>query len=234
MLLGAVIGLPAFILTTTTPLLSSWFADVRSGQGDDPYWLYALSNGGSLLALLAYPLIIEPRLGLTDQRGVWLVGFALLVGLLTLAAVRAMPAIARRATDLAARAIEAATEAPARPIDAARRLRWILLAAIPSGLLSAVTTFIATDLVSAPLLWVWPLAIYLASFIIAFSPRGQRFIPLDHRRGARRSSRCCGSRSVRPAYGPSSRPCCSNCLPSASWQSPSTAGLRRTDRTPRT
>ena len=63
------------------------------------------------------------------------------------------------------------------PIDAARRLRWILLAAIPSGLLSAVTTFIATDLVSAPLLWVWPLAIYLISFIIAFSPRAQRFIP---------------------------------------------------------
>ena len=176
-LLGAVIGLPAFILTTTTPLLSSWFADVRSGQGDDPYWLYALSNGGSLLALLAYPLVIEPRLGLTNQRGVWLIGFALLVGLLTLAAVRAMPAIARRASDLAARAVAAATETPARPIDAARRLRWILLAAIPSGLLSAVTTFIATDLVSAPLLWVWPLAIYLASFIVAFSPRGQRFIP---------------------------------------------------------
>jgi len=175
-LLGAVIGLPAFILTTTTPLLSGWFAGVRGGDGDDPYWLYALSNGGSLLALLAYPLVIEPRLGLTDQRGVWLVGFILLAAMLALAAVRATPAIKGRAKALAARAMDAAAE-QARPIDAVRRLRWILLAAIPSGLLSAVTTFIATDLVSAPLLWVWPLAIYLASFIVAFSPRGQRYIP---------------------------------------------------------
>ncbi len=175
-LLGAVIGLPAFLLTTTTPLLSSWFADVRGGQGDDPYWLYALSNGGSLLALLAYPLVIEPRLGLTDQRGIWLFGFVALVVLLTLAAIRATPALRRHASDLAGKAKDLATP-DARPIDAARRLRWILLAAIPSGLLSAVTTFIATDLVSAPLLWVWPLAIYLSSFIIAFSPRAQRFIP---------------------------------------------------------
>lgn len=183
-LLSAVIGLPAFILTTTTPLLSSWFANVRGGKGPgdddasgrDPYWLYALSNGGSLLALLAYPLLIEPRLGLTNQRGAWLLGFVLLTAMLTLAAIRATPAIKRRASELASKAIDVAT-APGRPIDAARRLRWILLAAIPSGLLCAVTTFIATDLVSAPLLWVWPLAIYLGSFIVAFSPRGQRFIP---------------------------------------------------------
>lgn len=176
-LLSVVIGLPAFILTTTTPLLSSWFANVRDGGGEDPYWLYALSNGGSLLALLAYPLVIEPRLGLTDQRGLWLVGFVLLSAMLTLAAARATPAIKRRAKALASKAMHVTSER-ARPIDTARRLRWVLLAAIPSGLLCAVTTFIATDLVSAPLLWVWPLAIYLGSFIVAFSPRGQRYIPL--------------------------------------------------------
>ena len=175
-LLGTVIGLPAFILTTTTPLLSSWFANVRGGDGQDPYWLYALSNGGSLLALLAYPLVIEPRLGLTDQRGLWLVAFVLMAAMLALAAARASPAIASRAKALAAMALDATT-APAPAITTTRRLRWVLLAAIPSGLLSAVTTFIATDLVSAPLLWVWPLAIYLGSFIVAFSPRGRRYIP---------------------------------------------------------
>ena len=174
-LLAAVIGLPAFMLTTTTPLLSSWIANIRADDGDDPYWLYALSNGGSLLALLAYPLVIEPRLGLTDQRGIWLVAYVLMVALLAIAAARATPAIAHRAKALVATMDTVA--APARAITTTRRLRWILLAAIPSGLLLAVTTFITTDLVSAPLLWVWPLAIYLGSFIVVFSPRARRFIP---------------------------------------------------------
>ena len=189
-LLAAVIGLPAFLLTTTTPLLSSWFADVRGGAGTghgdgnadpatsrDPYWLYALSNGGSLLALLAYPLLIEPRVGLTSQRAIWFTGFVVMTGLLALAASRAAPAIRRGAARAAAAAATATAVETVAPIDTARRRRWVLLAAIPSGLLSAVTTFVATDLVSAPLLWVWPLAIYLTSFIIAFSPRGRRLVP---------------------------------------------------------
>lgn len=181
-LLGVVVGLPAFILTTTTPLVSSWFTNVRAGDGQDPYWLYALSNGGSLVALLAYPLIIEPRLGLRGQRGIWLGAYVLMVGMLAIVAVRASSAIGARAKSLAAKALDAttalnATTAPARANTTSRRLRWVLFAAIPSGLLSAVTTFIATDLVSAPLLWVGPLSIYLGSFIVAFSPRGRRYIP---------------------------------------------------------
>ena len=114
----------------------------------------------------------------------------MLVVLLALAGTRAMPAIVARAQAVAARAGTLATgtatsmTATATPltdalaIDWPRRLRWLLLAAIPSGLLSAVTNFIATDLVSAPLLWVVPLAIYLASFIVAFSPRGGRLVRL--------------------------------------------------------
>ena len=73
MLLG-LIGLPAFVLTSTTPLLSGWFHAARDDRQGDPYWLYALSNAGSLAALLAYPLLIEPRLGLASQRGIWAVG----------------------------------------------------------------------------------------------------------------------------------------------------------------
>ena len=150
------------MLTTTTPLVSGWFEAARERQAaGDPYWLYALSNGGSLLALLAYPLLIEPRLGLGAQRGIWAVGYALLVVLLAVAASRAHPGAARSrmrdrraATRPRAARRRAASRIAAPPIDWRRRGRWLLLAAVPSGLLSAVTTFIATDLVSAPLLWV--------------------------------------------------------------------------------
>ncbi len=187
-ILVVVIGLPALVLTTTTPLVSGWFEVARERHTvGDGYWLYALSNGGSLLALIAYPLLVEPRLPLSAQRGVWAVGYGLLVVLLAVAASRAIPALRARITPLpgdvamvsATPALSAPRAAPASgaaSVDWRRRGRWLLLAAVPSGLLSAVTTFIATDLVSAPLLWVAPLALYLVSFIIAFSPRGQRWV----------------------------------------------------------
>ncbi len=185
-ILLVLVGLPALVLTTTTPLVSGWFEASRSRATDgDGYWLYALSNGGSLLALLAYPFLIEPRLGLTTQRGVWAVGYALLVVLLGVAASRALPALrARGAVDVAEvptigavpTVDDVLATTAATSVDWRRRGRWLLFAAVPSGLLSAVTMFIATDLVSAPLLWVAPLAIYLASFIVAFSPRGSRWI----------------------------------------------------------
>ncbi|HEX7472474.1 MAG TPA: fused MFS/spermidine synthase [Candidatus Limnocylindrales bacterium] len=190
-ILALTVGPPVFILTTTTPLVSAWFARRRGGTGGDPYWLYALSNGGSLLALLAYPFLIGPRFGLADQRSGWAVGFAALCLALVAAAtisVLARPSMAGDAAtddDAASSATSAdraaaavADEAASGPaIGWARRGRWILLAAVPSGLLAAVTTFIATDLISAPLLWVGPLALYLASFIVAFSVRGRRFVP---------------------------------------------------------
>lgn len=167
------IGLPAFVLTTTTPLVSGWFAATRTrdaGDGD-AYWLYALSNAGSLLALLAYPFGWEPRLALSAQRGVWAVGFVLFgIGIAACAAwARRHAAIEAPADERGASSVD--------PIGWRRRLTWLLLAAVPSGLLSAVTTFIATDLVSAPLLWLVPLAIYLLSFIVAFSARGRRLVP---------------------------------------------------------
>ena len=178
-ILFVVIGLPALVLTTTTPLVSGWFEAARERETvGDAYWLYALSNGGSLLALIAYPLLIEPRLGLGAQRGVWAVGYVFLVVLLAVAASRAIPAIRARvaaAASVAAHA-RASSAVAATPVDWRRRGRWLLLAAVPSGLLSAVTMFIATDLVSAPLLWVAPLSLYLVSFIVAFSPRGSRWV----------------------------------------------------------
>jgi len=170
-ILVVLILLPAFVLTTTTPLVSGWFHALNAERERDPYWLYALSNGGSLVALLAYPLLIEPRLALSTQRGVWMAGYAVLVGFLAVAAVRVLPNLLARRSASVAEPRTAEPVAASVPIHWPRRLRWLLLAAVPSGLLSAVTTFIATDLVSIPLLWVVPLAIYLASFIVAFSPR---------------------------------------------------------------
>ena len=175
-ILVVTIGLPALVLTTTTPVVSGWFAVGRAERGGDPYWLYALSNGGSLMALLAYPTLIEPRLGLAGQRSVWMVGYAILVAMLAIVATRVVPGLRSRAAVPAALAPSAGPAVAPAAIDGRRRARWLLLAAIPSGLLLAVTNFIVTDLVSAPLLWIPPLAIYLTTFIVAFSPRGSRVI----------------------------------------------------------
>lgn len=171
------IGLPAFVLTATTPLLTAWYAALaggRPGATEDPYWLYALSNGGSFLALLAYPFLVEPTLGLTAQRASWTLGFATLCLALTAGAVALWARPGPRST---ADDSDRAKAVVAEPIDRGRRLRWLLLAAVPAGLLAAVTNEIATDLISAPMLWVGPLAIYLASFVVAFSARGRRTVP---------------------------------------------------------
>ena len=188
-ILLVIIGPAALAMTATTPLVSSWYARVRSiddpgADPRDPYWLYALSNGGSLVSLLAYPLIIEPRLGLGAQRTWWGVGFAVLAALIALSAVRFRAALrpapepGPREAPVDSTAAEPSVAVPDVKVTGRDRLRWLALAAIPAGLLSAVTNLITTDLISAPLLWVIPLAVYLASFVIAFSARGRRVVPL--------------------------------------------------------
>jgi hypothetical protein len=180
-----VVGLPAFLLTTTTPLLSSWYVRLR-GVGPDPYWLYAASNGASFAALLLYPLVIQPALGLTAQRATWSIGFVALGGILSAVAVIAALAMTRQGRSgalLLIKGDEAAGSMPrsgaaVRAITTGRRMRWLALAAVPSGLLAAITNLVATDLVSAPLLWVGPLAIYLLSFVLVFSPRLRVVIPV--------------------------------------------------------
>jgi hypothetical protein len=173
--LALAVGLPAFLLTTTTPLLSSWYARLR-GVGADPYWLYAASNGASFAALLLYPLAIQPALGLPAQRASWSIGFVALGGILAAIALIAAAAMVRLPRGAAPDA-RLSADAPPR-ITARRRARWLLLAAVPSGLLAAVTNLVATDLVSGPLLWVGPLAIYLLTFVLVFSPRLRVVIPV--------------------------------------------------------
>ena len=168
LVLLASVGLPFLAVSTTGPLLQKWLAATPHRWARDPYWLYAASNFGSFLGLLAYPLLIEPRLSLAQQSRWWSWGFAALAALVVgcaLAARRFGAAAAGAAPDPASGA-ETSTPVPLR-----RKLRWALLAFAPSSLMMGATTHITTDIASVPLLWVIPLAVYLLSFVIVFARR---------------------------------------------------------------
>jgi hypothetical protein len=160
-LFAASIGLPFVALSASAPLLQNWFAASGHRQANNPYVLYAASNLGSFAALLAYPLVIESLLPLRGQAWVWSVGFAGLAVLVAIAGIIA----ARGAGPL-----EASAAAVTRP-TARERLAWVMLAAIPAGLVIAVTAYISTDVAAAPLLWVLPLALYLLTFVAVFRDR---------------------------------------------------------------
>src|SRR6266545_1115911 len=162
LLFMASIGLPFFALAANSPLLQAWFTRTNHPAAQDPYFLYAASNIGSFLALVSYPTVIEPFVRLGDQARFWSVGFCLLILLLAACGV-----LLWRSPDAAARADSAADVAPTWK-DAAF---WVALAAVPAGLLVAVTAHISTDVAAVPLLWVLPLALYLLTFVIAFARR---------------------------------------------------------------
>jgi hypothetical protein len=162
------IGLPFFALAANSPLLQAWFARSDHPAAKDPYFLYAASNVGSFLALLSYPLIIEPLIPLTDQTWIWTIGFYILILL-----IAGTGYLLWQALDDAPTATQSAS-APATPAPAPTwrdALSWVCLAAVPSGLLVAVTAHISTDVAAVPLLWVIPLALYLLTFVIVFASR---------------------------------------------------------------
>jgi len=156
------IGLPFFTLSATAPLLQSWFAASGHRQAGNPYVLYAASNLGSFAALFAYPVVVEPFLTLKAQAAGWSLGFAACVVLLAGASLCT--------SDAAPVTAEAPSEDEASS-QAIERLRWIALAAVPSGLVIAVTAHLTTDIAAAPFLWVLPLAIYLLTFVAVFRER---------------------------------------------------------------
>jgi hypothetical protein len=164
-LFGVSIGLPFFALAANNPLLQAWF--VRSGHpsGSDPYFLYASSNIGSFLALLSYPLLVEPMFRLRTQNLIWTGGYGVLILLIAGCGVLLLRSPALAIAD----AQTEATTAPAP--DWVLRARWIFLAAVPSGLLIAVTAHISTDVAAAPLLWVLPLSLYLLTWVLVFQSR---------------------------------------------------------------
>jgi SAM-dependent methyltransferase len=169
-LLGALtasIGAPFAVLSATAPLVQSWHArTVHAETGAEPYVLYAASNLGSLIALVAYPAIVEPLTPLHGQTLVWSLAYGVFVLLI---AALALFVVRRNGAQVQA---ETAPELAVGVGPALRdRLIWVFLAAVPSSLMLGVTTYITTDVASAPFLWVIPLALYLLTFIIAFAAR---------------------------------------------------------------
>jgi hypothetical protein len=165
--LAATVGPTFVLLAATAPLVQRWFASTDHRRARDPYFLYAASNAGSLIALIAYPILLEPLLGLARQRRLWTAAIAAAVALLGACALAA----ARR------RPPAPSCEQPALPGSAPiawrTRGRWLALAAVPSSLLLSVTSYVSTDLMAMPLLWVVPLALYLLTFIVAFGQRAR-------------------------------------------------------------
>ena len=159
------IGLPFFALAANNPLLQAWFVRTGHPAGPDPYFLYASSNIGSFLALLSYPVLLEPVFTLRAQNVMWTGGYGLLIVLIAGCGVLLLRSPGREAADRETEATVA--QAPPRML----RARWIFLAAVPSGLLIAVTAHISTDVAAAPLLWVLPLSLYLLTWVLVFQSR---------------------------------------------------------------
>ena len=167
-MLGATIGLPYFLLSTTSPLVQCWFA--RAHPGASPYRLFALSNLASMLALVGYPFLLEPWVPTGTQALGWSAGYVLFVAMCAAAgwiSLRAPLVLTPSVADAAAASVKSDEAPPTR----ARQTLWCLLAATASLLLLAVSNHITQNIAAVPLLWIVPLAIYLLTFILCFDGR---------------------------------------------------------------
>ncbi|MDT5296092.1 MAG: hypothetical protein QOJ76_2972 [Acidobacteriota bacterium] len=179
------VGPPFFVLSAGAPLLQKWFSRTRDASAADPYFLYAASNAGSLVALLGFPVLLEPNLTLGRQSRVWALAYGALAVLVVACAAFALRSRApqrdeaardggRGATTVdpsAEHSVDTSAENSSERLGLWRRLRWLVLAFVPSSLVLGVTTYITTDLVAVPLLWVIPLSLYLLSFVLVFARR---------------------------------------------------------------
>jgi hypothetical protein len=167
--LTIMVGAPFFLLSTMAPVLQRWFAWSDHPRAHDPYFLYAAGNAGSVLGLLSYPFLIEPLLDLRSQAVLWMGGYVLLV-LVSVAA----GGVVLRFRPVAA-SIGIAAVKPTR-LQRRRVVAWVGWTSVPSALMLAATAYITTDIAPVPLLWVVPLTVYLATYIVAFSKLGSRMI----------------------------------------------------------
>ncbi len=174
------IGLPFVAVAANAPLLQAWFARTGHPDGRDPYFLYGASNLGSFAALLAYPLLLEPAFGLSSLSRQWTIGFVVL-GL----AIAICFWLMRQSQPVPVTVSVPSTlpgAAGGEPTDEAppgwsQRLGWIGLAMVPSALLTAFTTHVATDVASAPLIWVIPLSLYLLTYVLVFRATPLALLP---------------------------------------------------------
>ena len=154
------VGLPFAVLSANAPLIQSWYRRSGGPSAEDPYFLYAASNLGSLVALLAFPLVAEPLFGVTTIALAWSVGFIGLGALLLASGLSARQPVPTTTVK----------DGPATPISLRSIAYWVFLAFIPSSLMLGVTSKISMDVGSFPLVWVIPLSLYLLTFVLVFSP----------------------------------------------------------------
>ena len=166
------VGLPFFVLSATTPVLQRWFGDSDHEHAHDPYFLYAASNVGSLAGLLAYPIVLEPLLRLSEQGRWWKSGYVVFVLMTVTCAVLVWKRGVERAPTVANQSVKNETVENVWR----QRLRWIVLAFVPSSLMIGVTTALTTDVPAIPLFWVLPLALNLISFVQVYANRP----PISH------------------------------------------------------
>jgi hypothetical protein len=171
-LLARTAGAPLFVISSTAPLFQRWFA---SASRQNPYPLYAASNAGSLLALVAYPAFLERTFTLSRQSLVWTGGYAGFI-LLTFGCAAYLW---RGREDVATPDAQPAMLTP--PPSMTMKAKWVLLAIVPSSLMLGVTTFLTTDIAAVPFLWILPLGLYLLTFVLVFAER--TFVP--HRTAVR-------------------------------------------------
>ncbi|HEY9691640.1 MAG TPA: fused MFS/spermidine synthase [Oculatellaceae cyanobacterium] len=194
-LLLLAVGLPFFVVSTSAPLVQKWFANTSHPDSNDPYFLYAASNLGSILGVLSYPILIEPNFTLTQQSWLWAIGYGLLILLIFGCAICLWKfPNAKETTSENSKNIDnqpnilyqqTTTSNLPLPVNGnpaggwgstptppsiQQQAQWVVLSFLPSSLLLGVTTYITTDIAAIPLLWAVPLAIYLLTFILAFSP----------------------------------------------------------------
>jgi spermidine synthase len=170
----AAIGLPFLVLSTTASVLQRWFSELDGRAARDPYFLYAASNLGSLIALLLYPFLLEPAIRLTDQRRLWSIGYGFFVAVACACASIAWRQPWRALLDDRDMVKSSGGRLGQVTLPWRRRLRWVALAFVPSSLMLAVTQYLSVDIAPVPLLWIVPLSLYLLTFVIAFSPMYDR------------------------------------------------------------
>lgn len=163
------VGAPFAVAAATAPLLQAWYARTGRADAHDPYYLYAASNLGSFAGLLAYPALIEPLFGAQAQSTLWSAGYVAVAAMILASAALAMNT--NRPSHPAGPAIVSASP------TWAQRGFWLAAAAAPSALSLGVTLHISTDVASAPMLWVIPLALYLATFVLAFMKNSEAILP---------------------------------------------------------
>lgn len=165
--LAGTVGLPFFIISSNGPLLQKWFSNTGLRSATDPYFLYSASNAGSFVALLSYPVLLEPNFNLQLQSRIWAICYLVLICLIAVCAFVLWRSRARKIDSTSGDELAELDDVP----TTGKRVLWIALAFVPSSLMLGVTNYLTTDIASLPLLWVVPLAIYLFTLVLAFSRR---------------------------------------------------------------